>query len=98
MDIVGHLIKKAVHTSLFQSMMSTLGLRNTLQELPDSPAVIARAVERCMGCEQVSACEDWLDSHSGAYEPPSYCKNGDLAARLAKLVDRHTELETAAEH
>lgn len=73
------------HADLVQRMADTLHvdfgeamLRGTL-----APEELRSAVFRCMGCECVSACADWLEAHAeGADRAPGYCRNRDMLGGL----------------
>lgn len=75
----------ARHTALVTRMADTLGVdldeRALRGEL--SGDEIGDAVLACTGCESPGACDGWLDRHpEGAAQPPRYCRNADLFARL----------------
>lgn len=41
------------------------------------------AVFRCMNCPRADACQGWIEAHgAGAAQPPDYCQNRGLLARL----------------
>lgn len=98
MGIKSYLSKLSRHSRLFYSMMGKLGNRQALFDLPHSSDIAWRAVHRCMDCEQANACESWLKEHETAESPPGYCRNIDLAVRLAKLKDKPLELGASLQH
>ncbi len=72
------------HAELFQRMARTSGTdigdalldgRLNAHELPG-------ALLRCTACTSVEECRHWLETHESG-EPPAYCRNRDLLARLA---------------
>ncbi len=98
MSMTAYLAKLSRHSRLFHTMMGKLGVRQNLLELAHPSDVARRAVQRCMTCEQANACENWLSEHEMAETPPAYCRNIDLAARLAKLKETPLELGTTLQH
>jgi hypothetical protein len=75
----------ARHAALVDRMADTLGVDLEERTLRGDVSVdeIGDAVLACTGCESPGACGGWLDSHAeGAGQPPRYCRNADLFARL----------------
>ena len=72
--------------SLMQRMMETLGVYGRLHHLPGHAGVEARAEERCGKCGHEEACASWLAANENPEQPPEYCRNSDLIARLNQLA------------
>jgi hypothetical protein len=73
------------HAALVDRMAGTLGLDLEESALRGELRVdeIGDAVLACTGCESPGACEHWLDAHGdGSDQPPDYCRNAGLFARL----------------
>jgi len=73
------------HANLAYKMADTVGvdLTEAGQRGYFPPETIRSTVFACMGCDDTSDCEHWLEANSkGAAETPSYCRNSDLFATL----------------
>lgn len=86
-DIFKRLNRQA---DLLDAMMNKLGVSDQMRQLPDRAAVLRRAANRCLACDQPDACRQWLTHETHREKVPSYCRNHDLFARML----RHTEAET----
>lgn len=75
------------HTRLMNAMIDRLGLRDAYDGHRSSDGMHARALQRCTGCSQSSACESWLEETQKADKAPSYCQNGDLFERLKREIE-----------
>lgn len=75
-----------VRSTLFEPMLRKFGLATQLKSLPDHAGVSARAVDRCRACGHQDDCAEWLGANDNPPEPPVYCRNRDLIARLSKQV------------
>ncbi|MBZ9672871.1 DUF6455 family protein [Mesorhizobium sp. B2-1-8] len=82
MTFLDYLISVDARTALMDRMMRTLGVDRQLTVVADHAAVTNRAVNRCRSCGHQDDCSAWLDNHHHADEPPAYCRNSDLIARL----------------
>lgn len=82
MSFLDYLISVDARTALMGRMMQRLGVDRRLKVVADHGAVIDRAVNRCRACGHQGECMTWLDQHEKADEPPDYCRNRDLIARL----------------
>jgi hypothetical protein len=82
MTFLDYLISVDARTALMGRMMRTLGVDRQLKVVPDHAAVTNRAANRCRACGHQDECSTWLDDHHQADEPPAYCRNSDLIARL----------------
>lgn len=67
---------------LMEAMIATLGLSETMDNLPDHRNVHRRATTRCLSCEFHDECALWLANNDTADEAPYYCKNHDLFDRM----------------
>jgi hypothetical protein len=87
MGIFGFLASGASSGGLMHRMMQALGVDRQLKHLPGHGAVETRATERCSHCEHETECAGWLAANENANpdEPPEFCANRDLIARLSKL-------------
>lgn len=72
---------------LMERMMARFGVRAALAERPGGPEALRRATIRCMTCSETEACESWLGEDEMSAEPPSYCRNADIIARLRRPTD-----------
>ena len=70
------------HARLFDKMLVSLGLRDSMAELNNVGPVYRRATMRCVGCDSADKCVTWLDEHEHAQEAPEYCRNRALLHRL----------------
>lgn len=68
----------------FELMVERLGVADDLQQLSDHAGVVHRAVDRCLGCGETEACQQWLDQNGTRESAPDYCPNHDLFERLLK--------------
>ncbi|ESZ68752.1 DUF6455 family protein [Mesorhizobium sp. L103C105A0] len=82
MSFLDYLISVDARTALMGRMMRTLGVDRHLKVVADHAAVTNRAVNRCRACGHQDECMTWLDEHEHASEPPDFCHNRDLIARL----------------
>jgi uncharacterized protein DUF6455 len=82
MTFLDYLISVDARTALMDRMMRTLGVDRQLQVVHDHAAVTSRAADRCRSCGHQDECSTWLDEHQHAENPPDYCRNRDLIARL----------------
>ena len=82
MSFLDYLISVDTRTALMDRMMRKLGVDKQLKIVPDHIAVTSRAVDRCRSCGHQDECSIWLDEHQQADNPPDYCRNSDLIARL----------------
>ncbi len=85
MRLTGILDRISRHADLFEAMIDRLGLRQKIYGVNDAPAVLRRANMRCLSCSSAGACETWLGEVAEASEPPDYCRNKALFARLERL-------------
>lgn len=87
MGIFGFLASGAPSGGLMQRMMRALGVDRQLKHLPGHGAVETRAAERCGHCGHETECASWLAANEKAHpeEPPGFCANRDLIARLRRL-------------
>lgn len=92
MSLLSIFQKMMHHGDLQHAMMEKLGVREALIDRPGSAPVMRRAVNRCLSCEAVGDCEQWLESHETADHAPSFCRNSELFERL-----KH-EIEAEAAH
>ncbi|MBV1869136.1 MAG: hypothetical protein KUG69_14725 [Marinosulfonomonas sp.] len=75
------------HADLSYKMAETVGvdLTEVGQRGYFPPETVRSSIFSCMGCDDTSACEHWLEDHSkGAGETPGYCRNSDLFAKLKR--------------
>lgn len=79
---------------LMDAMMNKLGVSEQMRQLPDRAAVLRRATNRCLACDQPDACREWLTHETHREKAPSYCRNYDLFARM--LSQTEAETHTAA--
>ncbi|RWB24993.1 DUF6455 family protein [Mesorhizobium sp.] len=82
MTFLDYLISIDARTALMGRMMRRLGVDRQLKVVADHAAVTNRAVDRCRSCGHQDECSTWLDEHQHADDPPNYCRNRDLIARL----------------
>jgi hypothetical protein len=82
MSFFDYLISVDVRTELTGRMMQKLGVDRQLKTVPDQAAVTSRAVDRCRSCGHQDECAVWLDENEQPDDPPDYCRNRDLIARL----------------
>lgn len=82
MSFLDYLISVDARTALMGRMMRTVGVDRHLKVVADHAAVTNRAVNRCRSCGHQDECSAWLDEHQQAENPPDYCRNSDLIARL----------------
>ncbi|WP_258122833.1 DUF6455 family protein [Mesorhizobium onobrychidis] len=82
MSFLDYLISVDARTALMGRMMQKLGVDRQLKVVPDYVAVTNRAVDRCRSCGHQDECSTWLNEHQQADDPPDYCRNRDLIARL----------------
>ncbi|WP_027062195.1 DUF6455 family protein [Mesorhizobium loti] len=82
MSFLDYLISIDARTVLMARMMQRLGVDRQLKVVADHAAVTNRAVDRCRSCGHQDECSTWLDEHQQADNPPDYCRNRDLIARL----------------
>jgi hypothetical protein len=75
----------------FEQMIRVLGVKDRMERLPDSHAVLQRAENRCLACSSPEACEGWLEVHDSASQAPGYCRNHDLFARLINQIDEERQ-------
>ncbi|TPM89916.1 MULTISPECIES: DUF6455 family protein [unclassified Mesorhizobium] len=87
MSFLDYLISVDARTALMGRMMRTLGVDRHLKVVADHAAVTNRAVNRCRACGHQDECMTWLDEHQQAENPPDYCRNSDLIARLQHVAD-----------
>jgi hypothetical protein len=71
--------------SLMQRMMEKLGVYGRLTQLPGHAGVEERAAERCGKCGHEEECAGWLAANENPQEPPEFCRNRDLIARLSHV-------------
>ncbi|WP_245330949.1 DUF6455 family protein [Mesorhizobium sophorae] len=83
-----YLISVDARTALMGRMMQKLGVDRQLKIVADHAAVTNRAVDRCRSCGHQDECSNWLDEHRQADDPPDYCRNRDLIARLQHAAGR----------
>ena len=69
-------------TLLMERMMRRFGVDRLLKHVPNHAAVTPRAIDRCRACGHQAECAGWLDRNEHPGEPPDYCRNSDLIARL----------------
>ena len=76
---------RAQHDALMTQMAETLGvdLDGATMRGDVPPEARAGMVTACMGCADPGACAHWLARTPSAKAAPSWCRNGDLLARLA---------------
>jgi len=61
---------------LFRQMMARRGVDLKGEWWHGLEDMIARAMDRCAGCQAAHTCQDWLD-HASPHEPsPDFCPNG----------------------
>ncbi|PTE07059.1 DUF6455 family protein [Mesorhizobium helmanticense] len=82
MTFLDYLISVDARTVLMGRMMQKLGVDRQLKVVADHVAVTNRASDRCRSCGHQDDCTTWLDEHQQADNPPDYCRNRDLIARL----------------
>lgn len=82
MNFLDYLISVDARTALMGRMMQKMGVDRQLKVVPDQIAVTSRAVDRCRSCGHQDECSVWLDNNEQAEDPPDYCRNRDLIARL----------------
>lgn len=85
MSLFDYLIGVDARAVLMERMMRKLGVDRQLKAVADHSAVIDRAMERCRSCGHQDECAAWLDETAHADDPPDYCRNGDLIARLQSV-------------
>lgn len=72
------------HANLMDRMADTVGV--DLQDAVIQGAArfddIADAVLHCTECSNPAHCAAWLEKTPAAEEPPGYCRNAELFARL----------------
>ncbi|AZO52116.1 MAG: hypothetical protein EOS58_00630 [Mesorhizobium sp.] len=88
MTFLDYLISVDARTALMGRMMQKLGVDRQLKVIADHAAVTNRAVDRCRSCGHQDECSTWLDQHLQADDPPDYCRNRDLIARLQHAAGR----------
>ncbi|MER9951895.1 DUF6455 family protein [Mesorhizobium sp. M0047] len=71
MNFLDYLVSVDARTALMDRMMRKLGVDRQLKVVPDHEAV-----------GHQDECAIWLDEHQQADDPPDYCRNRDLIARL----------------
>ncbi|MBZ9717883.1 MULTISPECIES: DUF6455 family protein [unclassified Mesorhizobium] len=86
MSLLDYLISVDARTALMGRMMRTVGVDKHLKVVADHAAVTNRAVNRCRACGHQDECMTWLDEHQQAENPPGYCRNSDLIARLQHVA------------
>jgi len=75
------------HAKLVERMASRVGvdLDEALQRSELPAAEFLEGVYTCIGCENVEACEHWLEAPGeGADAAPGYCRNAKLFKSLSK--------------
>ncbi|ESY72925.1 DUF6455 family protein [Mesorhizobium sp. M0051] len=82
MNFLDYLVSVDARTALMDRMMRKLGVDRQLKIVSDHEAVVHRAADRCRSCGHQDECAIWLDEHQQADDPPDYCRNRDLIARL----------------
>ncbi|WP_287201217.1 DUF6455 family protein [Mesorhizobium sp.] len=82
MSFLDYLISVDARTALMGRMMQKLGVDRQLKTVPDHEAVTRRAVDRCRACGHQDECAIWIDENEQPNDPPDYCRNRDLIARL----------------
>jgi hypothetical protein len=82
MSFYDFLVSIDVRTALMERMMQKFSVDRQLKCLPHHAAVVSRAVDRCRSCGHQDACADWLEHNDRPDEPPDFCRNRDLIARL----------------
>jgi hypothetical protein len=85
MTFLDYLMSVDARTALMGRMMKTLGVDRHLKVVADHAEVTNRAVNRCRACGHQDECSIWLDEHEHADDPPDYCRNRDLIARLQHI-------------
>lgn len=86
MSILESLTKRQRHAALFDAMAGRLGLRRAFAVRADRGAE-RRALERCMACSAVDACQTWLAETERAPSTPAYCNNHDMFERLKHDIE-----------
>ncbi|MER9673529.1 DUF6455 family protein [Mesorhizobium sp. M0208] len=86
MSFLDYLISVDARAALMGRMMQKLGVDRQLKVVADHAAVTDRAVNRCRSCGHQDECSTWLDQHEQANDPPDYCRNRDLIARLQSVA------------
>lgn len=84
------------HVDLMDDMMVTLGVRQSIAELPGGAQVMRRAAIRCFDCKDTEACQMWLDEHREADAAPAFCRNRDLFARVKRREEAAREMDASA--
>ncbi|WP_306117897.1 MULTISPECIES: DUF6455 family protein [unclassified Roseitalea] len=87
MSILTQLTMRQRHAALFQAMSDRLGLSEAFARRAGHGDAPRRAVDRCMSCDQVSACESWLAENAAPVEAPGYCRNHDMFERLKHDIE-----------
>ena len=87
MALFGFLTTGNAPKSLMHRMMAALGVYRQLRELPGHAAVEARAAGRCSHCTHETECANWLAENENPEDPPEFCSNRDLIARLRKAEE-----------
>ncbi len=78
--------KLDLHARLASDMAATVGadLGDALAAGRLTAPDLRSALLRCTACDEVGACEDWLNDHpQGAGRAPQFCRNRELLDRLA---------------
>ena len=86
MSFYDFLVSVDVRTALMGRMMRKFGVDRWLKIMPNHAAVTSRAVDRCRSCGHQDECAKWLDRNDRPDEPPDFCRNSDLIARLRQAA------------
>ena len=72
------------HAGLVDRMAGAVGLDLEQQAIDGKISIdeISDSVLRCTECPNPGHCEAWLSRTEQASQPPEYCRNADLFARL----------------
>ncbi|WP_292523564.1 DUF6455 family protein [Mesorhizobium sp.] len=84
MSFFDYLISVDARTALMGRMIQRLGVDRQLKTVPNQASVTSRAVDRCRSCGHQDECAVWLDENEQPDDPPDYCRNRDLIARLQR--------------
>ncbi len=82
---MGLLDKLDRHSGLMNRMAETVhaDLTDAMSHDKLNAYELRNAVLACMGCENPTDCEHWLQDHkAGAEDTPDYCRNRDMMLRL----------------
>ena len=93
MPFVAAMTKRQRHLGLFEAMTQRLGLRKALASRAGNGAAERRALDRCMDCSAVSACETWLGETGAAATSPDFCRNHDMFERLKHDIEAERRYE-----